>query len=426
MSDNRFPAGWDEAKVRSVIAHYEGQSEEEAVIEDEAGTEQVPDSSQPKIPSRTRTRVFISHSSKDKEFAVLVAHKLQREKLAPWLDSAEILIGDDIIEKIGEGLKTMDLLLFLVSREALESPWVERELKFASMKTIKDKEIRILPFLIDNTPIEALPWYVRILHARYISPDSAGAGEMCHQVQEVLRKRVPWPPTEGAAQPEFKEDRRVDLLIKSVKLGDWDAAEIAALEIVKTTDASGRNELFDALLEYQDLRDEDPRFWGALHTIECCVRLAPWLITHGMISRMASHQNFSVRSSAAAICMDLAHSAPDRVPFDIVTKLSSHEEDWYVETPANSAIKAMARAFPAVLKLFFKRIRSTSFEERQHAAYALCDVASQEPEILNPDDLQDALLHLRAIRDKDTHRLLAKALSKVKAVEHRPQYRYGF
>ncbi len=33
---NEFPVGWDEAKVNKVINHYEGQSEDEAVMEDEA------------------------------------------------------------------------------------------------------------------------------------------------------------------------------------------------------------------------------------------------------------------------------------------------------------------------------------------------------------------------------------------------------
>jgi hypothetical protein len=31
-----FPPGWDEARVRKVIAHYENQTEDEAVAEDEA------------------------------------------------------------------------------------------------------------------------------------------------------------------------------------------------------------------------------------------------------------------------------------------------------------------------------------------------------------------------------------------------------
>jgi len=36
MKQNRFPAGWNEARVRKVLEHYEGQTEDEAVAEDEA------------------------------------------------------------------------------------------------------------------------------------------------------------------------------------------------------------------------------------------------------------------------------------------------------------------------------------------------------------------------------------------------------
>lgn len=39
MRQSEFPEGWDEEKVRRVLAHYERQSEEEAVAEDEAAYE---------------------------------------------------------------------------------------------------------------------------------------------------------------------------------------------------------------------------------------------------------------------------------------------------------------------------------------------------------------------------------------------------
>jgi hypothetical protein len=39
MSNENLPEGWDEKKVRRVLAHYEQQGEEEALIEDEAGVE---------------------------------------------------------------------------------------------------------------------------------------------------------------------------------------------------------------------------------------------------------------------------------------------------------------------------------------------------------------------------------------------------
>ena len=36
---NRFPLGWDEERVRKVLEHYQGQTEEEALAEDEAAFE---------------------------------------------------------------------------------------------------------------------------------------------------------------------------------------------------------------------------------------------------------------------------------------------------------------------------------------------------------------------------------------------------
>ena len=39
MSDSSFPNGWDEARVGRVLRHYEEQSVEEAVAEDQAAYE---------------------------------------------------------------------------------------------------------------------------------------------------------------------------------------------------------------------------------------------------------------------------------------------------------------------------------------------------------------------------------------------------
>jgi hypothetical protein len=39
MKKIKFPTGWDEQRVRRVLKHYEEQTEEEAVAEDEAAYE---------------------------------------------------------------------------------------------------------------------------------------------------------------------------------------------------------------------------------------------------------------------------------------------------------------------------------------------------------------------------------------------------
>jgi hypothetical protein len=39
MSENRFPAGWDEERVAKLLAFYHEQAGDEALAEDEAGVE---------------------------------------------------------------------------------------------------------------------------------------------------------------------------------------------------------------------------------------------------------------------------------------------------------------------------------------------------------------------------------------------------
>jgi hypothetical protein len=39
MKQSKYPAGWDEQRVKRVLDHYEDQSDDEAVAEDEASFE---------------------------------------------------------------------------------------------------------------------------------------------------------------------------------------------------------------------------------------------------------------------------------------------------------------------------------------------------------------------------------------------------
>jgi len=36
MKQSKLPKGWDDAKVKSVLSHYENQSEDDAALEDES------------------------------------------------------------------------------------------------------------------------------------------------------------------------------------------------------------------------------------------------------------------------------------------------------------------------------------------------------------------------------------------------------
>lgn len=65
MKENKFPPGWNEERVRKVLVHYEEQSEEEALAEDEAAYE---DENQTlmEIPNELipQVRALIAHHQK--------------------------------------------------------------------------------------------------------------------------------------------------------------------------------------------------------------------------------------------------------------------------------------------------------------------------------------------------------------------------
>jgi len=248
---------------------------------------------------------------------------------------------------------------------------------------------------------------------------------------DVAATAPAWPksaPTDEAINAPgraFRRNSKIDQLIKDVQLGVKGTSAGPALQIVSMTNEGGQNQLLELLLDYQDSPDEDDTLWQALSTIESCAELAPLLFTRPVLHRMASHENFSVRSSAASICMSLAQYAPELVPVDMLLKLSVYSEDWYVETPANAALKAMVRAMPAVQGIFFQRLHSSVAEERLHAAGQIADIADEEPGLLQPTDILAALTHLRAIGDKEASEVLSKSLPKVCRAKRTFGYKYG-
>jgi nucleoside phosphorylase len=223
---------------------------------------------------------------------------------------------------------------------------------------------------------------------------------------------------------DFKKDPRINALIKDVKLGAPRTAAEPAIEILKTTGVSGENDLFDAL-NYVNISDDEDALWQALSTIERCAELAPWLFGRRIVSYLAGHDNFSVRSSAASVCWTLADFAPELVPVDLLIKLSVYGEDWYVEAPANAALKTMARSMPAVLRIFFLRLRSADAEERTHAACHIADVADKDPDLLDADELEMELSRLRSLGDKDASDQIAAALPKVRNASRPAEKKYG-
>ena len=392
--------------------------------------------------------VFISYSHKNgRRLERLLVHlkPLEQTKEIAQVDiwsDRRLKVGDDWKREIDGALARANVAIVLVSADFLASDFITKVELPSLLQAVERRSCKVVAVIIGFCQFSSIQNLQRFQAVN--SPGKPLEPMRKSQAEEILSKVATAvadhladresgahggssSPKDGESslQPGFVSDPRVDLIITCVRLADWGAAEKVALQIIAETEPSGRNDIFESLLNYQESSDEDERLWGALHTIECCVRLAPWLITHAQLSRMAEHQNFSVRSTAASICMDLAHSAPDRVPLDLVMKLSVYNEDWYVQAPANAALKAMARTIPEVLRMFHMRLRSSDFEESVHSASGIREIADKEPGLLDAKLLKSDLVFLKTCGNVEAERLIRASISKVRRVKRTTHYRYG-
>lgn len=101
-------------------------------------------------------RVFISHSSEDKAFATSLSVDLANAGHKPWLDKWEILAGESIPTKIGEGIEGCDFVLVLLSKNSVSSHWVEREWQAKYWKEVQANKVMIIPVMIEDCKIPIL------------------------------------------------------------------------------------------------------------------------------------------------------------------------------------------------------------------------------------------------------------------------------
>lgn len=92
-------------------------------------------------------KVFISHSSIDKEFANKLAHDLRERKIDVWYDTWEMKVGDSLTKRIQEGIQESSYLIVVLSPNSVKSHWVEVELRAALNREIESGEIFVLPAL---------------------------------------------------------------------------------------------------------------------------------------------------------------------------------------------------------------------------------------------------------------------------------------
>jgi hypothetical protein len=112
---------------------------------------------------------FISYSSKDQDFAERLHADLQQRGVRCWYAPEDLSIGEKFWHQIDKSIRLYDKLLVVLSKNSIESEWVEREVMAALEKEHQHKKLVLFPIRLDETFKQTyIPWAADLRRSRHI------------------------------------------------------------------------------------------------------------------------------------------------------------------------------------------------------------------------------------------------------------------
>ncbi|MGW6061930.1 toll/interleukin-1 receptor domain-containing protein [Streptomyces sp. NPDC055189] len=99
---------------------------------------------------------FVSHNHRDKPWGDPTCRALAAARRDVWLDSRKIRPGDRIPGKVNEALGLVDTIMVFWSANSSHSPWVNTEREAALTRRPWRDSVRVIPVVLDNTPLPPL------------------------------------------------------------------------------------------------------------------------------------------------------------------------------------------------------------------------------------------------------------------------------
>lgn len=134
-------------------------------------------------------QIFISHNKKQKSQASLLAMALAEHGENVWFDEWIIRPGESLTGSIEDGLSSTDVFVLLWSKEAAASNWVGTELRAYIRRRVDDKSLRIIPIMMDDTPLPTLVADYRGFTSRSSKSLGKIAAQICGDPSEAALVR---------------------------------------------------------------------------------------------------------------------------------------------------------------------------------------------------------------------------------------------
>jgi len=147
-------------------------------------------------------KVFVSHSTKDKEFVLRLADALNGAGFTTWLCEVDIDLGDNFVAKIEQGLIESDVALLVWSPDAAKSNWTKEEWTSVLTRQVAEQKIRLSIVLLLDHPVPQLLRTNNYIDAR---TDQSAA---LRQTVEWVKRRESAQRLSGLKAPVYLPDYR--------------------------------------------------------------------------------------------------------------------------------------------------------------------------------------------------------------------------
>ncbi len=95
------------------------------------------------------SKIFISYSRKDLDVVMELRNAIyHRTGVLPWMDVTGIETGSQFAEVIARAIDRCEIVIFVISRHSVESPWTRKEVLYA-----QEKKRKIYPVSIDDAEL---------------------------------------------------------------------------------------------------------------------------------------------------------------------------------------------------------------------------------------------------------------------------------
>lgn len=100
-------------------------------------------------------KVFISHRGADAILAERLAEEIRAVGHGVWLDTWEISVGDQIVERMNAGLSESNYLVLCYSCHGM-APWMNIEWASALSAQLNGKNVKVLPVRLSGAEAPAI------------------------------------------------------------------------------------------------------------------------------------------------------------------------------------------------------------------------------------------------------------------------------